>query len=57
MKCIIWKSKKNNQWYFTIKSSNGKIVVQSEGYKRRASAVKTAKRLPSILKNLTYHIL
>lgn len=32
----------SKQWYFHILASNGKIVAQSEGYKRKASAVKAA---------------
>jgi uncharacterized protein YegP (UPF0339 family) len=30
-------------WYFHIRGRNGRIVAQSEGYKKRAGAVKTAK--------------
>jgi uncharacterized protein YegP (UPF0339 family) len=30
-------------WYFHIKAKNGKIIAQSEGYKKRAGAIKTAK--------------
>lgn len=29
-------------WYFRIKGRNGKIIAQSEGYKTRRGAVKTA---------------
>jgi uncharacterized protein YegP (UPF0339 family) len=31
---------RNKQWYFRFVSSNGKIVAQSEGYKRKGSAQK-----------------
>ena len=31
---------KNLQWYFRLKSSNGQIVAQSEGYTRRGNALK-----------------
>ena len=33
---------KNKQYYFRFKSANGKIVAQSEGYKRLRSAIKGA---------------
>lgn len=39
MKINIFKSK--GQWYFNIKSANGKIVAQSEGYTRKHNALKT----------------
>lgn len=35
---VIFRGKKNRQFYFRIVSRNGKTVAQSEGYKRRASA-------------------
>lgn len=33
------------QWYFHIKSANGQIIAQSEGYKRRASCANTVRML------------
>lgn len=30
-----------NQWFFRIQSKNGNIIASSEGYKRRANALKT----------------
>lgn len=42
MKIEYWKSPKNGQWYFAIIARNGKTVAQSEGYKRKASCLKTA---------------
>lgn len=38
----IFRSTKNNQWYFRITAKNGRFVTQSEGYKTLASARKTA---------------
>jgi uncharacterized protein YegP (UPF0339 family) len=32
-------------WYFRIKAGNGQIVAASEGYTRKADAVRGAKRL------------
>lgn len=29
------------QWYFHIRSSNGKLIAQSEGYKSKAACTKT----------------
>lgn len=30
-----------NQWFFNIQSRNGNIIAASEGYSRRANALKT----------------
>ncbi len=30
-----------DQWFFRIQSRNGNIIASSEGYKRRANALKT----------------
>jgi len=38
----------NGEWYFNLRGRNGKIIAQSEGYKRKASALKGIK---SIQKN------
>jgi len=35
----------DGQWRFRIRSRNGQIVAQSEGYKQRKSALKTAQTL------------
>lgn len=40
MKIKIWQSKKNKQFYVSVVATNGRKVFTSEGYKRRASAVK-----------------
>lgn len=37
------------EWYFNVHAKNGKIVLQSEGYIEKRSAVKTAKRLVQII--------
>ncbi len=34
------KSEKDNMWYFSMKSANNEIIVQSEGYTSRAMAIK-----------------
>lgn len=39
---VLFRSKKNGQWYFRLVAGNGKPIAQSEGYKRRANAVKGA---------------
>lgn len=36
---------RDGQWYFRIKSANGKIIAQSEGYTRERRAHKAALRL------------
>ena len=40
MKIYIFKSALNGEWYFHVKQKNGRITLQSEGYKRKASIVK-----------------
>lgn len=43
----IFKSSDNNQYYFRLLASNGRIICQSEGYTRKASAlngIKAVKR-------------
>lgn len=46
----IFKSDSNSQYYFHIKSSNHKIVAQSEGYTSKSSAMNT---IDSIKKNIS----
>jgi len=45
MNAVIFKSEKNGQYYFHLVARNGKSVAASEGYKRKASAVKTLKSI------------
>lgn len=40
MKIQVFKSTKNGQWYFRFKAYNGRIIAQSEGYKKKAGARK-----------------
>lgn len=44
MKIFVFKGE-NGQWYWHIKASNGKIICQSEGYKRKGGAMKAIKSL------------
>ncbi len=37
--------KAKSLWYFRLKSRNGKIVAQSEGYKQRFAALKTIDKI------------
>jgi uncharacterized protein YegP (UPF0339 family) len=34
----------DGQWYWHLRAGNGEIVTQSEGYTRKASALRAAKR-------------
>lgn len=34
----VFRSKKDKQWYWRLKAVNGRIICQSEGYKRRENA-------------------
>lgn len=36
------------EWYFNIRARNNQIIAQSEGYTRRASALKTAQLFASV---------
>lgn len=49
MKSIQVFKGENGQHYFRVKADNGKTVAQSEGYKSRRNAVKTANRLKVII--------
>lgn len=44
-----WLSQANHQWYFHVKARNGKIVAQSEGYKRFRSCEKTTELFKSAI--------
>ena len=45
MKIVVFCSPVNRQWYFRMVARNGRTVAQSEGYKKRESAMKTARLL------------
>lgn len=45
MRIVIFRSFRTRQWYFRIVGGNNRIVAQSEGYKRKASAIKTAEAI------------
>jgi uncharacterized protein len=36
---VFWKSEADGQWYFHLKSANGKVVHGSEGYKSKAGCI------------------
>lgn len=40
MKFILHKSKKNGQFYFTLHARNGKVIANSETYKKKDSCMK-----------------
>lgn len=53
----IWKSKKDKKFYFHLRSSNGKVVVDNgQGYERRVDLMKTLDALVSIFKEGRYNI-
>lgn len=39
----IFQSPKNKNYFFRIKARNGRIIAQSEGYKRKTSALNAFK--------------
>lgn len=53
----IWKSAKDRKFYFHLRSSNGKIVVDNgQGYERRVDLVKTLKAVSAIFKEGRFRI-
>lgn len=49
MKAYLYKNSRLRLYWFSIKSKNGKIVATSEMYTRKASAIKTAKKLAPVV--------
>lgn len=45
MKFEFWRGKLDHQWYWHLKAGNGRIVAQSEGYKRRKGCLDTIRLL------------
>jgi uncharacterized protein YegP (UPF0339 family) len=47
MKFTLWKCqfalgrKRIGEWYWHLTSGNGRIIAESEGYKRKTDAIKT----------------
>lgn len=39
MKFEYWQSAKNNAWYWHLKSSNGQIIANGEGYVNKADCL------------------
>jgi len=48
MKCHLFKSARNGQWYFHFVARNGKVVCASEGYTRKTAARKTIQAITSM---------
>lgn len=42
MKFEIYQSEKNQEYYFRLKAANGQVILTSEGYTTKASALKGA---------------
>jgi len=34
-----WESKKDGQWYFHLKATNGEIIAQSQGYTTKENCI------------------
>lgn len=47
LRLTVFYSKLSRQWYFNIRGRNHQIIAQSEGYKQKASAMKTAQLFAS----------
>ncbi len=48
MKFEIFQSEKSGEYYFRLKAANGQVILTSEGYKTKASAISGAE---SVKKN------
>jgi uncharacterized protein YegP (UPF0339 family) len=46
-KFVVFKSEENDLWYFHLRSGNGKIIAQSEGYTRKRNALNGIKAIKS----------
>jgi uncharacterized protein YegP (UPF0339 family) len=50
----IYKSDKNNEFYFRLKAANGQVVLASQGYKEKAGAkngIESVKKNSTVDKN------
>lgn len=50
------KKSKDKQFYFTVNAKNGKVLLTSETYKRKASVFKGIESLKKLMKNFDYGI-
>jgi len=48
---------KDNQWYWRLQSVNGQILLSSEGYTRKESAVEVSSNLRDTMSNVVYEII
>jgi uncharacterized protein YegP (UPF0339 family) len=49
----VWRSAKDNKWYWHIKASNGKIIADgNQGYERKMFVFKTLESLGSMLREV-----
>lgn len=54
---VVWKSKKNKKFYFHLRSSNGKVMVDNgQGYERRVDLIATLEAMINIFKAGRYEI-
>jgi uncharacterized protein YegP (UPF0339 family) len=44
-KFVLFKSSKNNQWYFSMLAPNGQPIAVSEGYKYKQGAKRAIKAI------------
>jgi uncharacterized protein YegP (UPF0339 family) len=56
MKIVIFKSKRNSQWYFHFKADNGEIIAQSEGYINQSDCVDTVNAMIDTINSANYRI-
>ena len=50
---VVYNIKGVRRWHYRVKAANGEILVSSELYTRKSTAVKMAKRLMVIMWTLT----
>jgi len=47
----------DNQWYWRLQSVNGQILLSSEGYTRKESAIEVSSNLRDTMSNVVYEII
>lgn len=46
IKLIVWQSLRDAQWYWQMKSKNGRIIADgAEGYSKKSGAIKAVKKI------------
>jgi uncharacterized protein YegP (UPF0339 family) len=52
----IWKSDKNNEWYWRFKAANGETIASGQGYSDRRNALKAISLLQGSHRSKIYSL-